>query len=258
MPFPAIAAAIPAIASAGASIFGGISGKKAAKQQQKFAEAQMRQIQPLIDSAVRQQQQADMFRQQVGGTTIPYIGQGGDQIRSVIDFWKPLMSGDRSAINQFLAPERADINQGYRAFLRSLQFAPRGGAKVRAALEAEEGRQSQFNKLFFQARTRGAEQVASLSQILAQLGLGGAGIATGGADALGPLLSQLQSQRGLAESSRLAGSEKLLGGLGDVGGLLFDIFSGKGGAKTATRPRVVGLPSANIPGPGSIPFNFGG
>ncbi|MCI0526356.1 MAG: hypothetical protein L0Y56_02740 [Nitrospira sp.] len=253
MPFPF--AAIPAIASAGASIFGGISGKKAAKQQQKLAEQQQKQLQPLIDSAVAQGRQSNMFRQQTGATTLPYISQGGEGIKSVIDFWKPLMSGDTSAINKFLSPERSAINEGYRALLRNLtRFAPRGGGRVSSLAEAEERRQRDLSNLVFGARTRGAEQVGSLNQILAQLGLSGAGIATGGGDALGPLLAQLQGQRGLAEQARTGQSDKLFGALGDVGGLLYDIFNtGKSGGG-ATRPRVANLPSVNVPGPGSIPL----
>ncbi len=228
---PAFLAALPALAAAGGSIFGGISGKSQAKKQEKLARDQMRQLQPLIDTEIAGSQQALRERQRVGQETFPRLQQGGNELAGLAEFWRPLISGDMSAINQFLAPERGAINEGYRALLRNItRFAPRGGGRVSSLVQAEENKQRDLSNLIFGARRTGAEQLQGIAQLLSQLGLQGAGIATGAPSALGPLLGQLTTSQNRAFGAQQAGSEGLQSSLRGVGGLLFDLFRPGGGA----------------------------
>lgn len=70
-----MAAALPAAIGLGSSLVSGIFGKKAKKKQSDLAEKQLRQLQPLIDAQLRQNQFAfDQARQLYPGV----IGQFGD------------------------------------------------------------------------------------------------------------------------------------------------------------------------------------
>lgn len=212
--------AIPAAIGLGGSIFGGISGKKAAKKQQQMAEQQMAMIKPLLEAQIAGSKFAlDQSK--------PFLEGARQGVTDLQNFWKPLMSGDRSAIDAFLAPERRAINQGYKATERNLaQFGPRGGGRISALANADIARQGQMNDLVFGGRQKAAGANFDLSQLLSSLGTStlSAGLA-GGSQAYN--LLQGQQNRAYDASGRAA---QQLGGIGaSLGGFLADIFKNKGG-----------------------------
>jgi hypothetical protein len=159
-----MAAAIPAVAGLGGSLFSGLSGKGAAKRQQKLAEQQMAMLKPLIEAQIAGSQYAL-------GQSKGFLGGAQQALTDLGGFWRPLAFGDRSAIDQFLAPERRSINQGYQAAQENLaRFAPRGGGRVSSLARADIGRQGQLSDLVFGSRREGASQMGNLAQLLGSLG----------------------------------------------------------------------------------------
>lgn len=156
--------AIPAAVGLGGSIIGGISGKGAAKKQQKLAEQQMAMMKPLLDAQIAGSQYALTQSK-------PFLEGAGQAATDLQNFWKPLVSGNRSAIDQFLAPERRAINQGYKSVSKNLAtFGPRGGGRVSSLANADIARQGALSDLVFGARKTGANQLESLAQLLGSLG----------------------------------------------------------------------------------------
>lgn len=157
----------PAIGLAGAGI-GAFQGKGAAKKQEKALLA-------------NQQEQQRQYKE-ISGKLFPMVDQAGAQgqrflqgaeqgIGDLQKFWTPLVKGDRSAIDQFLAPERRAINEGYQATNSTLsRMAPRGGGRVSALAGANVKRQGAMNDLVFGSRREGANQLRGLAELLGGLG----------------------------------------------------------------------------------------
>ena len=245
--------AIPAAIGLGGSIAGGFSGKGAAKRQETIAREQMRQLQPLIE-AIIQGTQASIGegRTQIGrgeklaGQSLPFFlkglqGQEG-AIMDLQNFFRPLTTGNRAAIDAFLSPERRAINQGYQAVQNNIaRFAPRGGGRVAAGIQADVERQGKLSDLVFNARRAGAEgtgQVASQFGQLGGLGLQGVGQGFGGigqglqalgSQNTGALFSLLQNQQGLAAGAGQNAAANFAGLGKSLGDFLssFDFFKGK-------------------------------
>lgn len=224
---------VPAAVGLGGSVIGGISGKKAAKK----AEAERQQVLQMVMPLLQQQMAGGKAAIEQGGQQIGqgagYLNGAQTGLSDLKKFWQPLVSGDRNAIDQFLAPERRAINQGATATAQSLnRMAPRGGGRVSALAGADVARQGALNDLVFGARKEGANQLAGLNQSSGQLGLGQMGV---GASVLGQGLQagngayslyNTQSNRQLDASQNAQG---LLGGIGSsLGGFLADIFKNNG------------------------------
>lgn len=226
-----MAAAIPAAIGLGGSLFSGISGKKAAKEAKKQQERMMQMVMPLIQAQIAAKQEAVTQGKDLLGQTRPYLEQGAGGLSKAIDWWKPLMSGDQRAIDQFLAPERRAINEGYRQSQESItRFAPRGGGRVSSLARADIGRQGQLSDLTFGARRQAVDSTAGLSDQIAKLGLGG--IAAGSSllgstgndssNVLGMLVNQSQNTSNQANAG--------MGALGNsLGSFLSQIFKPKSG-----------------------------
>lgn len=227
--------AIPAAIGLGGSIFSGISGKSAAKKQEKLAREQMAMIQPLIQAQVEGSKFAlDQSK--------PFLKGAGQAAQDLQGFWRPLAFGDRSAIDQFLSPERRAINQGYQNQANYLaRFAP-PGSRVSALARANNQRQGQLSELVFGARKEGANQLGNLAQLLGSLGTSTLSSGLGGG---GNAMQLLAGQQNRAfQTSRDAASS--LGGLGKslgsfVSSLFDDMGWGKkgdssGGMKTEVEP----------------------
>lgn len=213
-----MAAAIPAAIGLGGSVIGGISGKGAAKRQERLAREQMAQLKPLLDLQIQTGQYAL-------GQSKPYITGAGQALTDLQNnFYKPLAFGNRSAIDAFLAPERRSINQGYRSVANNITSrAPRGSA-VSALVEADMQRQGQLSDLVFNARRTGAQGMGQTATQLGSLGTGllGAGL---GAGQQGLSLLQGQQQRAQNASQR---SRESMGQLGQsLGSFLGQLFGGE-------------------------------
>jgi hypothetical protein len=222
---PAAVPFIPAAIGAGSSLIGGISGKGAAKRQEKLAREQFALLKPLLEA----QGQAAQFSLQ---QSKPFIRGAGQAMMDLQErFYKPLALGNTSSINAFLSKDIGAINRGYRSGVKNTaQFAPRGGGRVSALVQGDMDRQSQISDLIFGARRQGAEGLQNSSQQLGALGTGllGAGLSGGNqATAL------LQNQQGLAQRASER-SDDQLGALGEsLGGFLGSIFEKDGRAKQA-------------------------
>lgn len=228
-----MAAAIPAAIGLGGSVFSGISGKNAAKKQQKLAEQQYAMLKPLIEQQIAGGKEAIGIGKDQIGSGAGYLNGAQQGLSDLRNFWKPLVSGNRSAIDAFLAPERQAINQGWQATNQNLyRMAPRGGGRVSALANADVSRQGALNDLVFGARREGANQLANLSQSQGQLGLGqmgvGAGVLGQGLNAGSGLYNLYGNQANRADAAS-NNAQNLLGGVGaSLGGFLADIFKPKG------------------------------
>lgn len=185
----------------------------------------------------------------------PYFFSGlEDEKNTAIDlrnFYRPLATGDRSAIDAFLSPERRAINQGYQSVQNNIaQFAPRGGGRVAAGINADVQRQGQLSDLVFNARRTGAQGLGQVAGLFGDVagrglagvgqgdsrtgtgfsgigqGLGAIGQAGSGSGNLFQMLSNSQNQANVL-SGQAAGGLGQLGG--QLGGLLAGLFGGKGG-----------------------------
>lgn len=261
---------IPAAIGLGSSVFSGIKGKGAAKKQEKLTAEQYAMLKPLLEA------------QSKGG--IEAIGSGNSLIKGgqsylegsqkgisdLKKFWQPLVTGDRSAIDAFLSPERRAINQGFQATSTNLnRMAPRGGGRVSAMANAEVGRQGALNDLVFGARREGANQMSSLNQQQGQMGLGqmgvGANVLGQGLNAGGLLGGVHANQQGIAQGASRDASA-LMGQVGtSLGEFLTDIFKskgkGSGGGQSGTSSGGYGSGGGGgLAGPGGFDFDslFGG
>src|SRR5262245_50247051 len=138
-----MAAMLPAAIGVGSSLIGGISGKGAAKKQQRLAEQQFRQIQPLLNAQIAASQFGlDQARQLYGpaakqlqdvyGTSMdsynkllsnamsqsgnlmnmstPYLQGAGTALSDLQKFYRPFMTEGASAIERFL-PSAQQVGQ---------------------------------------------------------------------------------------------------------------------------------------------------
>lgn len=233
-----MASAIPAALGLGGSLIGGISGKGAAKKQEKLARDQMAQQQKQFDQIWGKLTPGLDYAME---TSKPFLQGASQGIADLRKFWQPLVIGDRSAIDQFLAPERSAINQGYASTVGNLaRMAPRGGGRVSALAGADVRRQGAMNDLVFGARKEGAGQLKDLAALGGQLGTSTLNTAVG--PLAGLLSGAANRQQGASQylgdiyGSRSQG----LGGIGQsLGGFLADLFKG-GGSKSGGSPGGIG------------------
>lgn len=224
-----MASAIPAAIGLGGSIFSGISGKSAARRQERMAREQMQRLQPLLDAQIAGAQFGLREAQPFVSDSRSTLRGAGQALTDLQRFWRPLAMGNRSAIDQFLSPERRSINQGYEATAGQLaRFAPRGGGRVTALQGAQRQRQGQLNDLVFGARREGANQLGQLARAFTDLGgqQGGLGVGLLGAGLGGgsQAFNMLGQQQNRAFQASNAASQNW-GQIGQqLGGWLTDLF----------------------------------
>lgn len=207
---PAIA--VPAAVSIGTGLMGKSSAKKGQKKQEDMARQQMAAQAPLIA--------AQTEATQYGLNQAKQYNTGAQQaIGDVKNWWAPIMSGNRTAIDQFLSPERGAINQGYRSASQNMAtFGPRGGGRASAMMNADLQRQGQLSNLIFGARRQGVDAMSQLGQLQGQLGGQMMGLGTNaagvGSNAISgsykPMFDIMANDK---TSSILAGTGQQLGGL---------------------------------------------
>lgn len=217
----------PAAIGLGSSLFSGLGGKKSAKKQQKLAEQQFAALKPLLDAQVAGSKFAlDQSK--------PFLAGAGEGIKDLQNFWNPLVHGDRSAIDQFLAPERRAINQGYQASLDMLSRGPRGGGRTAALNQANLARQGQLSDLIFGARKQGAGQLEQLAALLGQLGTSTLSAGIGGGQQSTSLYNAQANRAYDAQNQAGAGLGQVGSALGQLLGSL-NFGGGKsGGPKSST------------------------
>lgn len=217
----------PAIGLASSAI-GGIKGKGAAKKQEQTNQAnlaeQKRQyeqmwgkLSPIVD------------QQATAGANFTKGAQQG--IGDLQKFWTPLVKGDRSAIDQFLAPERGAINEGWQATNQTLsRMAPRGGGRVSALAGAQVKRQGALNDLVFGARREGANKLQGLAELMGGLGAQNSGQASGALSGMAGGAANRQSNASMNLAGMYGERTQGMGQLGSsLGGFLTDLFKGGSG-----------------------------
>lgn len=220
-----IAALLPAIIGAGGAIssslinHGGSSGSSSGT----LLPAGLDQ-KGLLD-LVSQQKDLGGFLQGEGRTT---LGQGRQTLTQPLDFFSSLLSGDRTALNEKLAPEIAAINAQFAQPLKEATLTGRGGA---LASDLNASKQAAISNLMFQERPQAADKLASIAQGLMSLGTQQVG---GGASILGQAGGQVLDYnsiiRGIQAQTR-NDSANMFGQLGmALGPILQTILGGRGGS----------------------------
>jgi hypothetical protein len=127
-------------------------------------------------------------------STIPTATSGLD---SALSFFQALMSGNKEAITSTLGPSINSLTSQYATAKRvNNEFNPRGGGATAGNEEAQWSEAGQIQNLVSGAQTTGASGVASISEMLAQLGLGELGQAsTTAANTDAQLQASLQNQQ---------------------------------------------------------------
>lgn len=236
-------AAIPAVI--GASIIGGgasIAGGLLSKNKQSDAQKQQTQLQ---NDLLKQQQQGAQFALGQAQSLLP---QSQGLYNKAIDYYSPLLSGDRKATFEATAPERLQLGRDYNANLKALQFAPRGGGRGAAMQDVDAQQQSQIANLLFSLRPQAAQ---NLSAIAGQLGAEGTALYGAASGTNASSINSLTNIGGLnlAQKQQDATSSQALGGA------LFQLFTSllkaKGGSSGS-------LPSFSGLGGAASGANFGG
>lgn len=200
---------IPLI-TAGASIISGIAAHKQAKKAAQQQDQAFQQQQQLID---QQKKGAELAY----GYANDYLPQGKELLNQSMNFWKPLVSGNRDAVSQFLAPE---INQYNRALDSTantlLTSGPRGGMldKYTNLLFQKQG---DLSNMFFGARKQGIGVLQDLGTIFNNAGSSALASASGQAASAS---SQLAGVQNLAYQQR----QNANGAMAQIGSILGSVL----------------------------------
>jgi hypothetical protein len=187
--------------------------------------------------------------QQAGGflgDAQKFLGQAGTAYNQTANYFSPMLSGSRSAINQALAPERGQITDTYRGAEKALDASGmRGGMRDLARAELNRDRAGKLSLLGPSARAAAANGMMQVGGAQSQLGATQAGTATnlfgqaaaskqGATNAYATLFGGANQQAALAQP----GKEKAGGA---IGSMIFDAVK-SGGKKGGGAPTINGLP----------------
>jgi hypothetical protein len=130
------------------------------------ADKAQKALQPSIDA---QTGIAQTFQQQ--GTQL--IGEGQDQLRAPTNFYQQLLSGNKAAVSQAVAPDVANLRDVYSGAHKQLERSGTQGAS-RDMASAELGRQEagQLGSFVLGARPAAAEAMTAMGQNTRAAGVG--------------------------------------------------------------------------------------
>jgi hypothetical protein len=179
------------------ALFGGAS------KQEKALSGQVQSQLPTLERWGKQDHQ-------IGKKALKHGKRDLDEVGS---FFETLLSGNRTAVTQTLAPEIQAVKDQYDATKRSIgEYGPRGGGQVAAIGSLEEKEAGQIGGLYSGARQRGAAGLGEVGQALGGLGLSAESLASGDIGTiLQSLLGQQQIEAGVTQRKQQA-----LGGLGSL------------------------------------------
>ncbi len=132
------------------------------------------------------------------------------------DYFKKLLTGDRTALTETLSPEITTLHKQYETGRRTTEeFAPRGGGRTALMSELPFKEAADVSTLVHGARKEGASGMLDIGKILADLGVGEMGGAVSGANAgasrlsaeriaQGQISAQQQQEAGQAAGALLA------------------------------------------------------
>ena len=143
------------------------------------------------------------------------IGAGMGNLQKAGSFWQTLMSGNRSAVNQAVAPQVNAANTQADAQKRQLAASgtARGGGVACQQQQTDTNKLAQIQNLLFGARTTGASE---LGKIGAQEGAIGANLAADAGNAatnLGALGTNARGQDLQQQNALGQGAGELIAGL---------------------------------------------
>lgn len=207
MPIPLLlAAALPHIIGAGATLGAGAIGSRLAKSKPSPLEEQQLQL-------------AGEASKRGAAISSNLFDLGMPSVRQPVDYWSSILSGDRSKVASAMGPEISRIGEGYQeAAKTSAALTPRGGPTPTFLAEAPYQQQRDVSTLFQQFRPQAAEQLAGTgSNLLANAINAIYGSTAAGRDVMG-------FERDRRDRERAAGTS--------IGKTVYDIFypaQGQGG-----------------------------
>jgi hypothetical protein len=158
-------AALPAIISAGAGIFGSLLGGRLSGREKATLGTEDALVQDLISSAGT--------TRKFGEAVLPEARGGLERAQN---FYQKILSGDRAAVSSAAGPEISAIGRSYAGVTRGLgEFAPRGGGTTSAAAAsrfAEAGDIARTKESLFQAAPEGLARTSGALGALAEQALG--------------------------------------------------------------------------------------
>ncbi len=223
-------AAVPAAIQGGTALLGGIFGRRSAQRATQRGPGEQRALSGATGLAGM-----------LGSQGRQLFQTGLQQTQQAGNFFGQLVSGDRAAIRQAVAPERREITDLFSGAQRRIASESRGGVADLASAQADVRQAGALSEVAPRARTAAATSLANLGTQATRTGVQAGGIgANTFAQLLGPLIS---GRLGGAQLQRLLGS--------DIGGFLFDMLSGiklpgRGGGgrgQNFGRPRMGAAPS---------------
>lgn len=138
------------------------------------------------------------------------LPKASDALSSVGNFFQALMSGDRNAILNVLAPEVDTLTSQYDTGRKTAEeFAPRGGGRGAALEELPFRKAGEINKLVQGAHSAGASGLTSVASLFGQLGTGEMG---GGTNAADSAFSNIQTAK-VNQQQQQAAAGSAIGGL---------------------------------------------
>ena len=227
-----VAAAIPAIIGAGATVGSSLIGRKTAKDLQQTARTPTTQERAAFGGATG-------TAQELSGMGNLLYGRGTMGMDRPRTYYETLMGrGGRAAMQSAVAPTAESIAQSYKGLTRGLEGGyVRGGVRDLALAEAEREKTGAISRLTAGVQPAAAAALESIARYETSAGLGVKGQA-------GSIYSSLAGPsvagRQLGFQGALAGERSATQTGENIGALLFSILQagqGKGGQKkTATVP----------------------
>ncbi len=163
-------AAIPWIISGVSALASLYSSNKSAKAQNKAANQQGDLIALQRDAANRLMPWGEAL-----------MKQGGNSLSSLLPWYTKAATGDRSVLEQLMAPELQQIRQNYDVPLQQLtELSPRTGSTAAGNASILAGRANAQNSALLGTRMAGMQGLQGLAGQLAGLGSGAVGASFGG------------------------------------------------------------------------------
>lgn len=159
-----------AVAIGGAAVVGAGASAYSSHKQSKAADKQLKL-------------EKDQIEAQKGLTkdTLPYgksyLEQSQQALRPTLGYYQSLLRGDRSAVQERLAPEMNSVANRYQgAYTTQRSLYPRGGMSTAATQDLPYKQIADQNNLIFQQRPQAAQSLAALGPSLGSLGMNAYGL----------------------------------------------------------------------------------
>lgn len=213
-----MAAAVPALISAGGFIGSKFAGDSARKSAMKQSPGEIAATGGVNRAAASQTQLADQFKQ-AGGDLLQ---TGTPAVRQSLSYYSTLLGGNRAAMAQAVAPETQQIGDVYKGAERSLVASgTRGAVRDQARGEIQREKTGRIAGLIGSVRPGAAAQLAGTGMSAIGAGAGALSGAAGATNSAGNLYSGLI---GGAQQNRAMGNAAAGDASGQIGALVADLL----------------------------------